>query len=227
MKTLKDRSKTQKGPENTVPAAAWNRAQLHALLYDALETEQVGVLVYQAALRCAINEELATEWEKYLRETQNHVEILTEVLRKFGLNPDQDTPGRSSVRYLGQSLARTIELAQATGQAPAAQIVAAECIIHAESKDHMNWELLGVACESLGGTEQEILKTAFDEVEQEEDEHLYHTKGWARELHLEALGLPAELPPAEERKDVTTALDAATVVKERKRALTGRKKRAS
>ena len=91
----------------------------------------------------------------------------------------------------------------------------------------MNWELLGVACESLAGTEQEILKTAFDEVEQEEDEHLYHTKGWARELHLEALGLPAELPPAEERKDVTTALDAATVVKERKRALTGRKKRAS
>ena len=40
-----------------------------------------------------------------------------------------------------------------------------------------------------------------------------------------ALGLPAELPPVEEKKDVTTALRAATVVKERKQSLTGRKKR--
>jgi len=33
------------------------------------------------------------------------------------------------------------------------------------------------------------------------------------------------LPPAEEKKDVTTALEAATVVKDRKETLTSRKKR--
>jgi hypothetical protein len=69
-----------------------------------------------------------------------------------------------------------------------------------------------------------VLKSAFEEVEEEEDEHLYHTEGWARELHFEALGLPAELPPAEEKRDVTTALQAATVVKERKKSVTSRKK---
>jgi hypothetical protein len=46
-------------------------------------------------------------------------------------------------------------------------------------------------------------------VEEQEDEHLYHTMGWARELWLESLGLPAVLPPPEEQKEVKTAIGAA------------------
>jgi hypothetical protein len=49
-----------------------------------------------------------------------------------------------------------------------------------------------------------VLREAVEEVEDEEDEHLYHTKGWARELWIEALGMPAVLPPPEEEKDVRT-----------------------
>lgn len=44
---------------------------------------------------------------------------------------------------------------------------------------------------------------------QEEDHHLYHTKGYTRELWIESLGLPAVLPPPEERKKVETAIGAA------------------
>jgi hypothetical protein len=47
------------------------------------------------------------------------------------------------------------------------------------------------------------------EVEEQEDEHLYHTTGWSRELWIESLGIPAVLPPPEERKDVKTAIGAA------------------
>ena len=43
----------------------------------------------------------------------------------------------------------------------------------------------------------------------QEDEHLYHTTGWSRELWIEALGMPAVLPPPEEEKDVKTAIGAA------------------
>ena len=50
-----------------------------------------------------------------------------------------------------------------------------------------------------------MLKEAYEEVEDEEDEHLYHTKGWCRELWIEALGMPAVLPPPEEVKHVKTA----------------------
>jgi hypothetical protein len=46
------------------------------------------------------------------------------------------------------------------------------------------------------------------EVEEEEDEHLYHTMGWARELWLESLGLPAVSASPEEKKHTKSAIGA-------------------
>jgi hypothetical protein len=42
--------------------------QLHELLYQALETEVGGVQVYESAIRCAVNEDLKQEWQKYLTD---------------------------------------------------------------------------------------------------------------------------------------------------------------
>jgi hypothetical protein len=78
----------------------------------------------------------------------------------------------------------------------------------AETKDHLDWELLGEVAKNLSGAEQQALRDAYERIEDEEDEHLYHTQGWCRELWLESLGLDAELPPAEEKRDVTTAAEA-------------------
>lgn len=207
-----------KSPE--MPARANDNAsandQLYALLYEALETEKGGVLVYETALRCAINGDLSKEWEKYLGQTRNHVNVLTSVLKKLGLNPDQDTQGRNVVRHSGLSLVKTMEIARMAGKPEAAQIVAAECVVQAETKDHMNWQIIGAVSDSVEGTLRELLQRAYDEVEDEEDEHLYHTTGWVRELHLRAVGLPAQLPPVEEQWDVTTELEAAEVRKQRK-----------
>ena len=60
----------------------------------------------------------------------------------------------------------------------------------------------------LSGQEQEAVQEAYERIEDEEDEHLYHTQGWCRELWLDSLGLDAELPPAEEKRDVTSAAEA-------------------
>jgi hypothetical protein len=68
-------------------------------------------------------------------------------------------------------------------------------VVLAETKDHQNWELIGHLAEHGQGPETSALKAAFEAVEQEEDHHLYHTKGFARELWIESLGLPAVLPP--------------------------------
>ena len=203
-----------------------DKDQLHALLYEALETEKGGVLVYETALECTINDDLLEEWEEYLEQTRNHVTVLIDVLKKLGLNPDQETPGRNVVRHSGLSLVETMHIALAVGKPQAAQIVAAECVVQAETKDHMNWELIGAASKVLKGVEQQVLASAWAAVEDEEDEHLYHTTGWARELHLEALGLPAQLPPPEEEKAVKTETQAAAVRKERKATL-GQKPAAS
>ena len=68
----------------------------------------------------------------------------------------------------------------------------------------------------MKGTAGKALKAAYQQVEDEEDEHLYHTTGWSRELWIESLGLPAVLPPPEEEKEVKTAIGAARAKKARK-----------
>ena len=185
------------------------REQLNELLYQALETELGGVQIYTTALRCAINEDLKEEWEKYLEQTQNHVEIVEQTVEALGLDPDIETPGRKVVRHIGESLVKAMEMALKSGKPAAAQLVAAECVTLAETKDHLNWELIGEAAKKLKGDEAKALKEAHGEVEDEEDEHLYHTTGWTRELWIESLGMPAVLPPPEEEKDVKTAIGAA------------------
>ena len=186
-----------------------NTDQLHELLYQALETEQGGILVYQNALRCVINADLKKEWEEYLEQTQNHERIIRELFEAFDLDPEVETPGRAVVREIGESLVKAMDMALDAGPPEAAQLVAAECVILAETKDHQNWELIGEVAKKSKGEEAKALKTAHEEVEDEEDEHLYHTMGWARELWIESLGMPAVIPPPEEEKDVKTAIGAA------------------
>jgi len=183
--------------------------QVTELLYQALETETGGVQVYKTAIRCAVNEDLKEEWTKYLEQTENHERILQDVCTAFGLDPKTETPGRSVVRHIGQSLVKAMEMALKSGPPEAAELVAAECVVHAETKDHMNWELIGQVIEKLSGAQKKALKDAYDEVEEQEDEHLYHTQGWARELWIQSLGMKAVLPPPEEEKDVKTAIGAA------------------
>ena len=94
--------------------------------------------------------------------------------------------------------------------------MACECVVDAETKDHLNWELIGEAAEKLKGRRASVLTEAHDEVEEEEDEHLYHTMGWCRELWIESLGMPAVLPPPEEEKEVKTAIGAARAKQSRR-----------
>ena len=91
----------------------------------------------------------------------------------------------------------------------AAELVACECIVLAETKDHLDWELIGKCAEKLRGETGKVLKNAYEEIEDQEDEHLYHSKGWCRELWIQSLGMKAVLPPPEERKEVKTAIGAA------------------
>jgi rubrerythrin len=183
--------------------------QLKELLLQSLEHEKGGVKVYEAALRCAQHESLREEWQRYFAETETHVRILQDVFSALRLDPNEKSPGREIIREMGASLVNAMEKALAAGNPAAAQIVACECVVLAETKDHLDWQLIGEAAKKLSGPPGEALKQAYEEVEDQEDEHLYHTKGWCRELWLEALGMPAVLPPPEEKRDVKTAIGAA------------------
>jgi len=185
-----------------------NNEQVNELLYQALETEIGGVQVYTNAIRCAVNDDLREEWQKYLDETENHVTIVKEIFNQLGLDPTVETTGRQVVRLKGKALVSAMQMALDAGPPEAAQLVAAECVVDAETKDHANWELIGKVAEKATGDQKKALKEAYEQVEEEEDEHLYHTMGWSRELWIESLGMPAVLPPPEEQKDVKSAIGA-------------------
>ena len=183
-------------------------AQLHEFIYQALETELGGVQVYETALRCAVNDDLRKELGEYLEQTQRHVEVMTRVCESLGLDTSVMTPGRKVVKHQGEALVKSMEMALAEGDATNAELVACECVVLAETKDHSNWELMGMLAKKGSGDTAKLLKQAYESVEQEEDHHLYHTKGWCRELWIQSLGMPAVLPPPEEVRQVETAIGA-------------------
>jgi rubrerythrin len=189
--------------------------QLNELLNQMLETELGGVQIYETALQCAVNSDLKKEWQEYLEQTKRHVDIVRDVFEKLGI-PDEQTPGRKVVGHIGKSLVAAMEMAKQSGPAKAAELVACECVVLAETKDHTNWELLSKCAEKAKGEVKAALTAACEAVEDEEDEHLYHSKGWCRELWISSLGMKAVLPPPEEKKHVKTAIGAARAEKARK-----------
>jgi rubrerythrin len=185
------------------------QAQVKELLLQSLEHERGGIKVYETALQCVVNDELEEEFEKYLDQTRKHERVLLSVFKELSLDPEEESPGRSVVRLLGGALVQAMQTALKAGDQAAAELVACECVVLAETKDHADWELISKIAEKSSGNQKKVLKAAADEVEDQEDEHLYHSKGWCRELWLESLGMKAVLPPPEERKHVKSAIGAA------------------
>ena len=195
-----------------------NQEQLNELLYQALETEQGGQRVYEQAIKCATTPELKEEWQKYLAETQEHERILRTTFDQLTLDPEKETPGRQVVRKKADGLVAAMQLAKSASPV-AGELCAAESVVEAETKDHQNWELIGLAAEELKGNQAKALSEAFSQVEEQEDEHLYHTMGWARELWIKSLGMKAVIPPPEEAKKVKTAIGAARARQSREEML--------
>jgi rubrerythrin len=191
--------------------------QLKRLLLQSLEHERGGVRVYEAAIRCAISTDLKQEWSEYLDQTRNHAQILEHVLQKFEVDVEERSPGRDIVRSLGDSLVAAMDKAKSADTPAAAQLVACECVVIAETKDHRNWELLSKCAAKLQGAQKRTLEEACEIVEDQEDEHLYHSKGYCRELWIDSLGLPAMLPPPEEQRHVKSAISAAQAQQESER----------
>ena len=179
------------------------------LLLQSLEHEMGGVKVYETALKCVVNEDLKEEWEKYLEQTEKHVQVLHDACLQLEFDPEEQTPGRKITHDKGAALVASMEAALGSGDKEMAQCVACEAVVLAETVDHFNWQIIGEVAQKMTGAQGKALKEAYQEVEEDEDEHLYHSKGWCRELWIESLGMRAVLPPPEERKDVKTAIGAA------------------
>src|ERR1700694_5039697 len=95
--------------------------QLTNLMYEALETEEGGIKIYETAISAAVNDELKEEWEEYLSQTRNHETILRDLFETMGLDPSKETPGRLVVRKIGESLVAAMQMAMRAGDRQSAQ----------------------------------------------------------------------------------------------------------
>lgn len=199
--------------------ASHDATQLKDLLLQMLETELAGEQVYRKAIPVARNPDLKKEWQDYLEQTRNHYNVLLTLCEDLGIDPDGRSASRDVVKHIGKALVQSIELAGSSGTAQAAELIACECVLHAETKDHANWELLGQVAAAASGKQAELLKDAHARVQQDEEHHLYHSKAWCRELSLQGLGMPAVLPPPEEGRGESGAADAARAGPQRRSML--------
>ena len=149
-----------------------NIKQVEELVLQSLEHELGGVKVYATALTCALNPDLKEEWEEYLAQTKTHVTALEGVCAALGLDPRQETPGRKVVRHVGTALVEAMTLALGGGDPAAAELVACECVVLAETKDHADWQLLGKCADHLEGQAAVVLKEAYSTIEDQEDERI-------------------------------------------------------
>ena len=179
----------------SIPTAAEDYREvegLEQLLLQSLEHELNAVEVYRAALPCAVDEALREEWEQYLAETRNHVDVLTELCESLRVDFTRDTAGRKAVRQIGSAILASIERAAAENDPTIAQLVACECVMLIETKDHLNWALIGARIRKTFDAPA-VLKLACEQMEGEEDEHLYHARSWTRDLWKQRLSTPTSL----------------------------------
>ena len=123
----------------------WKQLNEQRLL-QSLEHEKGGVQVYQTALECARNKDLKKEWTKYFEQTQTHVKVLTDACQQLDIDPDEVTPGRQIVKHNGAGLVKAMKMALAAGSSAGAELVACECVVIAETKDHFDWEMYRPVC---------------------------------------------------------------------------------
>jgi CO dehydrogenase/acetyl-CoA synthase delta subunit len=69
----------------------------------------------------------------------------------FGLDPEEETPGRQVVRHPGVIAGQGDRDFYGKREPEAAEIVACERVVFAETKDHLNWVLLAQCAEKAEG----------------------------------------------------------------------------
>lgn len=168
--------------------------RLRDLLLQAHEAEHGNARVLAAALRCAAHADLARRWRDMLERAQRRARALTLVLQQLDLGLRSETAGRRIAANLTSALLDAMRQAEQAGDAIAAQVVAAECVEHAAIRVHRIWELVGHLAHAAPDETGRTLDRAYDAAPREEGE-LYRSRGWVRELWIDALGLPAVLPP--------------------------------
>lgn len=157
-----------------------DQQQLTELILQSLEHERGGKLVCQTALTCTIDRGLSRELRDYLQEITCHIAALEGACASLGINPEEECPGRTVIRAFGLSLVHAMEKALAAGDPAAAEIVACECVVLADTADRLDFQGSSGFAAKRYGAGSPTVEVEFDRASHSDDAD--EPPGWCRVL---------------------------------------------
>jgi rubrerythrin len=165
-----------------------------------LAHEQCGVHLYRVVAGASENPILKGKYERFLDQTERHVNILERLISALGGNPYYVSPTARLVHSMNTGLLQGVVLAAGSAEPLVRELAMLEAVLLAETKDHADWAFLSHLADQLPeGDARTALRAAVDEVEPEEDEHV----GWAQETWHKMSGLQAKSTMAMKIADFT------------------------
>lgn len=181
------------------------------LLSACLAHERCGVHLYRSVAGRTTNEGFRARYEEFEAQTLQHVQILEDLIASAGGDPMYVSPSARATEKAGAGLVETTFLLDGSVDEVTAELAMLEAVLLAETKDHGNWELLGLLAAAMNdGPVKEATMAAVEVVLAQELEH----HGWADLARAQLLyGLATggqELPIPEQVAGDAIDLTAAT-----------------
>ncbi len=148
-------------------SSSLNSQWLRDFLSEMLAVEKGGVNLYQKALDELTHSEYEDKLNEFLRQTERHVELCTEMLTATGAAADYQSPGAKAAEHKAEGLIST--------QVPAEMLDLnnIENLVLAETKDHWNWDMLASVARKIEDAElKRMALSAISEVRKQEKLHL-------------------------------------------------------
>jgi rubrerythrin len=161
---------------------------LKDFLSEMLAVEMGGVKLYEKALNDLEHSEHEDKLNEFLRQTERHVELCTEMLEAAGGDSGYKSPGAQAAEYKAEGLISAQVPPEMT------DLNNIENLVLAETKDHWNWETLASIAPKIGDAGLKRMATkAVSEVRRQETAHL----NW-NEQTLSKLAMESSMHPAAE-----------------------------
>jgi len=165
---------------------------LKDFLSEMLTVEKGSVKLYEKALSELEHSELEQKLSEFLRQTQQHVELCTEMLEAAAGDANYQSPAAEAAELLSTQVPPELT-----------DLNNIENLVLAETKDHWNWEMMASVAPKIGDAElKRIASKAVREVRKQEQAHLNWNEQTLTKLAREAANQTQEREAAEETESM-------------------------
>jgi len=148
-------------------------------LSGMLTHERCGRHLYRSVEGRTQNPILQNKYREFGAETERHAEILEQLIAQAGGNPNYVSPTARAIELADVKTLEASFLGSGSVDLMTAEMAMLDAVFLAESADHANWKTLSQLVEHVTpGPVQDAFRSACEEVEAQEDDHL----GWATEM---------------------------------------------